>query len=194
MSNPYGSSPFGRFHPPPPVLRYGEVIKPKKRVWEPGEAVDEVIFVHREPLAQTVHTVFWLLFAEPEDLEALLWEGQVFWKFGQGQEVPISPLGHSTGSPAEMFFDAERSDMEKLAELGGGAPTKLMWRALAQTHKVGGVYCFRGQRVYRKHPVLLPADTQAELHVRMDRAFTAKHRIRLLVGVDGPYANTVEIG
>jgi hypothetical protein len=191
-----------RKHQPYQLFRYGEQVISGKTIFGPGMGLGEGMpgaweWRICQSCAYDVMAVMWEVFAEPEDLQELLWGARLDWDF-VNTTVPISHLNFATGSIGDFFFPQEddRTDMEKLAATikEGHLPPEEVWRALAQATALGRTICFRGRKVYRKMPVSLPKDSACSIRMVLDEPFTPKAEVRFRVALDGVFKNTIEVG
>ena len=147
----------------------------------------------RESVGLDVRAVMWEVFAEPEDLDALLWNSEWKWDFVQ-TTMPISHLNRSTGSLGDHFFPEDLGDLEKLADCGSKAPSEEMWRALTQTMSAGQNLCFRGRKVYMQMPVHIPPNTDCAICLVLDESIKIVGKVRIRVALDCVFKKIIEFG
>lgn len=146
-----------------------------------------------ESVGLDVVAVMWEVFAEPEDLDALLWNGEWKWDFGP-TTMPISHLNRSTGSLGDHFFPEDLTDLEKLAGCGDNSPSEEMWRALTQTMSAGQNLCFRGRKVYTRMPIHIPGNTNCAVCLVLDEGIKTVGKVRIRVALDCVFKTPIEMG
>jgi len=178
------------------LFRLGEACSWKKFSYKPGETLTSAVWLYKSsiPSAFEVNSISWQLFSKnSKDLDQVLWQASLCWRFSTGLDVAIGPLTQHTGSIGDQLFPEDRGNMERLAETGNGLPSEEMWRILTQGGREGDMYRFGGKMTYLKHPVMIPSSAECEVRLNLDEPVTFEEEFRFRVILHGVFKNVIEV-
>ena len=182
---------------PTQFFRYGETCSALKHTFAPGSELAQHSWTYESAIrtAFDVTGASWQLFSKnSDDLDSMLWNGNLSWVFLNMATVVIGPLTQFTGGLADYYFPESRGNMERLAETHNGLPSEEMWRILTQGNKIGDTFIFNGSMNYKKHPVVIPPSCTCEVRLDSDTPIVFKDEMRIRIILHGIYKNVVEVG